>query len=187
MKKILVISSPSGGGKSTVAKYILNKYPKFAFSISATTRKKRVGEEEGINYFYLSEKEFLEKISGEEFIEYEKIFDNYYGSLKSNVNNLIQNGKYVLFDVDVKGALNIKKIYSDDALLLFILPPSVEVLEARLRKRESETDEQISNRLSRYKDEVALLEKFDVKIINGELINTFAEIDQIISHNFEVG
>ncbi len=184
MKKLLVISAPSGGGKSTIAKHILSNYPNFSFSVSATTRSKREGEIDGRNYLFITRDEFLFKIADNQFIEYEKIFNNYYGTLKSNINQLLDYGKFVLFDIDVKGALSIKKIYGDEALLLFILPPSLEVLEERLRKRESETDEQIKTRLSRYKEEMAQIDQFDAKVINDKLDDALKEVDNIINKEF---
>lgn len=184
LKRLLVISAPSGGGKSTIARFILEKYEKFTFSVSATTRKMREGEVNGVNYYFIDKEEFITKIQNDEFIEHEQLFDNYYGTLKSTINDLLDAGKNVLFDIDVKGALSIKKIFGEKALLLFIMPPSLEVLEARLRNRKSETDEQIRTRLSRYQEEMSMIDSFDVKVVNDVLEVAINEVDEIIKSNF---
>ena len=170
-KHLVVLSSPSGGGKTTIAKFLLEKYKQLKFSISATTRKIRHGEVHGKDYFFLSVLEFEKKISKSELVEYEMIFNNYYGTLKSEINNALTNNEFLLFDVDVKGALSIKRAYPDDTALIFIAPPSFELLEMRLRSRSTETDEQIKLRLERAKMELEMKNNFDYIIINDILEN----------------
>lgn len=180
-KKLLVLSSPSGGGKSTVANYILSKYPMMKFSISATTRPKRAKEKNGIHYYFLSKEDFEQKIKNNELIEYEYIFGNYYGTLKSEIEKAFKDDTILLFDIDVKGALSIKRAYPNDSFLIFIEPPSIEALKERLMKRKSETEEQINERLARAEMELKLKKEFDYIIKNELLIDTFNEIDAIIS------
>ena len=183
-KNILVLSSPSGGGKSTVARFILENFKNFTFSISATTRQPRPGELKDIHYYFLSRDEFRKKIDKGELIEYEEIFGNYYGTLKSSTDSILETGKYLLFDVDVKGALSIKKHFPETSVLLFIAPPSMEVLETRLRNRNTENEEQLQKRLERSRDEMEYIGLFDHRIINNELEETLTEVDAIVNREF---
>lgn len=178
-KKLLVISSPSGGGKSTLAKRILSQYPKIKFSVSATTRKMRDGETNGIDYFFLTREEFEEKIQKNDLIEYEEIFGNLYGTLKSEVQKRVEQNETVLFDVDVKGAISLRKEFPNDTLLLFITPPNMEVLETRLRARRTESETEIMNRLNRAQEENNFQSFFDEIILNDKLEDAFAKIDMI--------
>jgi guanylate kinase len=182
-KKLIVLSSPSGGGKTTVANFILVHYPKSRFSISATTRSKRDGEIDNQHYYFLSKEDFEKKIQLNDFVEYEKIFDNYYGTLKSEINNAIGNGEILIFDVDVKGALSLKKAFPDEALLIFLAPPSREVLESRLRNRNTETEEQIQKRLARADMEMATQNQFDYLIINNHLNETLEKVRKVLDDN----
>lgn len=183
-KNILVLSSPSGGGKSTVAKFILENFKNFTFSISATTRQPRPGELKDIHYCFLSRDEFRSKIEENELIEYEEIFGNYYGTLKSTTNTILDGGRFLLFDVDVKGALSIKKHFPESSVLVFIAPPSMEVLETRLRNRNTENEEQLQKRLERSKDEMEYIEFFDHQIVNNELEDTLIQVEAIIRQEF---
>lgn len=185
-KNLIVLSSPSGGGKSTIAKYLLKNYPHLKFSVSCTTRIQRPKEIEGLDYYFVSKAEFENKVNKNEFAEYEEFFGNIYGTLKSEINNIISQGKCVLFDVDVKGALSLKMAYPDDALLVFIAPPSMEILELRLKNRGTETQEQIDKRLERADLEMKMSKQFDYIIINDILENSFNEIDKIANDNFVV-
>jgi len=182
-KKLLVLSSPSGGGKSTIAKELLAKFENLKFSVSATTRAKRDGEINGVQYHFLKKDEFEEKIKSGEFVEYEQIFGNYYGTLKSETDKLLSLGFFVMFDIDVKGAMSIKNHYKDDALLIFISPPDFNTLETRLRKRSTETDEQINMRLSRAELEMSFSDKFDFVVINDSLENAISETIDIVNKN----
>ncbi len=180
-KKLLVISSPSGGGKTTVTNYILSKYPMIKFSISATTRPKRPREKNGVHYHFISREQFEEKIKNNELIEYEYIFGNYYGTPKSEIEKAFKNDIVLIFDIDVKGALSIKKAYPEESFLVFIEPPSIQTLKERLKNRRSESEEQINERLSRVEMELKLKEQFDYIIKNEMLSDTFNEIDSLIS------
>lgn len=185
-KKIVVLSAPSGGGKSVAANYILENFPQIRFSISATTRQKRNGEIEGQHYFFLKKQEFEEKIKSNEFVEFEEIFGNYYGTLKSEVDFNLKNNNLLLFDIDVKGAYSIKKHYANESLLIFLKPPSLEVLETRLRNRKTETDEQINDRIARAKMEISNCDNFDFVIVNDVLEETLKQIDEILKENLFV-
>lgn len=178
---IIVVSAPSGAGKTTIVKNILKTFPEIVFSISATTRKKRSSETNGVEYFFISEDEFLRKISDDEFIEWEKFYDYYYGSLKSFVEENVENGNCVLFEVDVKGALNIKRIYSE-AVLIYIMPPSLEELKKRLENRMTETEEDLKKRIARAEMELSLKDEFDHVIINDELEKAISEVKEIIKN-----
>jgi guanylate kinase len=182
-KNLIVLSSPSGGGKSTIAKYLLKNYPHLKFSVSCTTRIQRPKEIEGLDYYFVTKTEFENKVNKNEFAEYEEFFGNMYGTLKSEINNIINEGKCVLFDLDVKGALSLKMAYPDDALLVFIAPPSMEILEQRLKNRGTETQEQIDKRLERADLEMKMSKQFDSIIINDILENSFKKIDKIANEN----
>lgn len=179
LKSLIVISSPSGGGKSTLAKHLMGLYPKIKFSVSATTRRKRENEVEGKDYFFLDKDDFINKIQSNELVEYEEIFGNYYGTLKEEVDSKLKSGNTILFDVDVKGALSLKKEYPDDTFLIFITPPSMEILEGRLRKRSTESENEIKNRLLRASEEYKYKDYFDCTIVNDDLQTAFNEIEEI--------
>jgi len=178
---IIVVSAPSGAGKTTIVKNILKEFPEIVFSISATTRKKRKGETNSVEYFFITEEEFLQKIRDDEFIEWEKFYDYYYGSLKSFVNENVEQGKCVLFEVDVKGALSIKRIYPD-SILIYILPPSLEELTKRLKNRMTETEEDLQKRIARAEMELSLKDEFDNIVINDELEKAISEVKEIIKN-----
>ena len=186
MKKILVISAPSGGGKSVVVNYILSKFKRFNFSISATTRSIRDGEKDKESYYFLDKETFINKINNNEFVEYEEFFGNYYGTMVSEIERIVSLDKVPLLDVDVKGALSIKERYPDDALLLFLKPPSIEVLKQRLINRNTETIEQIEKRIARAEWEIEMSKNFDCVLINDNLDNLLNEIRKLISSNFLV-
>lgn len=179
-KKIFVLSSPSGGGKTTVAKYLLKKYDNFVFSISATTRKPRPDEHNGKDYHFMSHEEFELAIGKGDLVEYERIYDNYYGTLRSEIDSAIAQGKIVIFDVDVKGALSLKKAYPKQSLLIFIEPPSLDVLEDRLRRRHTESEEELAKRLKRAEMEIAQKDKFDYLIVNNDINETFGKVESIL-------
>jgi guanylate kinase len=185
-KKILVISAPSGGGKSVIANYVLSNFSKFSFSISSTTRSIRGGEKDGINYYFLDKNTFIEKINNNEFVEYEKFFENYYGTMKSEFERIFSLNKIPLLDIDVKGAFSIKKYYSDDALLLFLKPPSIAVLKERLLNRNTETIEQVNKRIKRARMEIEMSEDFDCVLINDKLDTLLEQVKEIIKINFAV-
>ena len=162
--KMLIVSAPSGSGKSTIVNWLMQEHPelKLYFSISCTSRAPRGTEQNGVEYFFLTPKEFKEKIANDEFLEYEEVYENrFYGTLKAQVENQRSAGQNVVFDVDVKGGINIKKFYGDDALSLFIQPPSVEELRRRLEGRGTDTAEAIEQRLAKAEYEMTFAPQFD--------------------------
>jgi len=179
VSRFLVLSAPSGGGKTTIAKMLVKRHGNISISVSATTRKKRPSEENGKDYFFLSEEEFQKNIDDDNFIEYEEVHGDFYGTVKSRIAELIDQGKTVIFDIDVKGALSIKKKYPD-SILIFIKPPSLEELKARLKKRKSESEVAINKRLGRIEFEYAQAKYFDHVIINDNLNHTIEQIEEII-------
>lgn len=179
MTKLFVISGSSGVGKGTVIKEFLNKHPEFRLSISCTTRGKREGEVHGVNYFFLSPEEFKECISKDEFLEWAEFSGNHYGTKKAFVQDCLNNGENLILEIDTKGALNVKKIMPE-AELIFIAPPSVEELEARLRGRHTETEEAIQKRLASIKLEIENSKQFDYKVINDTVENAVKELEKIM-------
>lgn len=177
--KIFVISSPSGGGKTTIVRRILSEFPEIIFSVSATTRPKRPDEIDSFHYFFLTEDQFLEKIKNDEFIEWERFYDYYYGTLKTFVIDSIQNGKSVLLEIDVKGALSVKKIFPD-AILIFIDVPSFEELVNRLKRRKTESETDLQKRIDRAKMELSYKDKFDYIFINKDLEEVTSQIKSLI-------
>lgn len=177
--KLLVFSAPSGAGKTTIVKDVLKNYKDFVFSISVTTRKKRKDEIDGVDYFFTTEKEFKKKIDNNEFVEWEKFYDYYYGTLKNYVDDNISKGITTVFEVDVKGALNIKKVYPH-AVLIFIAPPSIEELQTRLKNRNTETEEDFKKRIERAEMELSFKDKFDYIITNVKLEEAKKEVKRII-------
>ncbi len=182
-KRLIVLSAPSGAGKTTVAKHLLRTFPLLKFSTSATTRQQRPTEVHGRDYFFLSKEEFRSRIENGDLIEYEEIFGNYYGTLKSVVQEAIVRGEFLLFDVDVKGALSLRKHFPADSLLIFVAPPDLETLAQRLRQRHTETNEQILLRLARAEMEMGHRGEFDYVLVNNVLNDTLAEAEDIVRRN----
>lgn len=178
--KVFVLVAPSGAGKTTIAKKLLKDYPKIRFSVSATTRPPRKGEVDGKNYFFLTEEEFRKKIEDEEFLEWEFYSGNMYGTLRSEVDKLMESGYFPLLDIEVKGALNVKRIYDSKAVSIFIKPPSMAILAHRLENRGSETDESLKKRLERAKMEMSYADRFDYSVVNDDLETAYNEIKEII-------
>ena len=167
---LLVFSAPSGSGKSTLINFLMKQGLNLHFSISATSRAPRGNEKNGVEYFFLTPEEFRKKISEDAFVEYEEVYtDSYYGTLKEEVDKRLLKGENVVFDVDVKGALNIKKIYGEKAYLIFIKPPSIEVLRNRLVERNTDLPEVIERRLNKASYELSFASQFDVQIVNDDL------------------
>jgi guanylate kinase len=184
--KLIVISAPSGGGKTTVIRAVLkaSKHP-LRYSVSATTRKKRSGETDKKDYLFLGEKAFGAKADKGEFVEWEEVHGNYYGTLRGPLDAWLADGCRILLDLDVKGGLRVKQKFGDRAVLIFIAPPSFDSLVARLRGRNSETEAQIKKRLSRYPDEIAMSQYYDHVIVNENLATTVNKVIEIISHQLE--
>ena len=178
--KILVISGPSGAGKGTVVERILEIDPNVVLSISATTREKRKGEKEGVHYFYISHREFLDKIQNNELLEYNCYNENYYGTLKSYVDSLIDSGKNVILEIDVNGAFQIKE-KRPEAITVFLTAPSLEEIERRLRKRNTEDDETISKRLKIAKAEIARSKDYDYVVCNNDVDASAKRILEILN------
>lgn len=179
--KLYVFSAPSGSGKTTIVRDILKNYPDFVFSISATTRKKRSVEKDGVDYFFVSEEEFQTKINADEFVEWEKFYDYYYGTLKSFVDGNLAKGLSTVFEVDVKGALKIKKHYPN-SVLIFIAPPSIEELRERLIKRNTETDADLKKRIERAEMELGFKGQFDYVVSNINLEQAKKEVRKIVEN-----
>ncbi len=179
MKKLFVISGSSGVGKGTVIKEFLKKHPEFKLSISCTTRSKREGEVNGINYFFLTQKEFKKCIDNGEFLEWAEFSGNHYGTKKDFVENCLKNGENLILEIDTKGALNVKKLMPE-AVLIFIAPPSLKELESRLRGRHTETEEAIQKRLASIKLELENSKHFDYEIINDTVDNAVRKLAEII-------
>lgn len=179
--KALIFCAPSGSGKTTIVKHLLQQNADLGFSISASTRDKRGRtEQDGKDYHFLTPEEFKAKIDSNEFIEWEEVYaGNYYGTLKSEIQRVWDLGKNVIFDVDVQGGLNLKKYFGEKALAVFVKVPSVEVLKERLRERGTETDESLSRRLFKANFEMSFQDKFDVVLVNENLQKSLAEAQQL--------
>ena len=169
-EKLIIISAPSGAGKTTIVKQLLNSGLNLEFSVSACSRPKRENEVNGKDYYFLSVGEFKTKIKNDEFLEWEEVYkDQFYGTLKSEITRIWSKGNFVIFDVDVVGGLNIKKYYKEKALAIFIKPPSQEVLKKRLKGRATESDESLKKRIEKANYELSFAGKYDKIIINDEL------------------
>ncbi len=180
--KLIIFSAPSGSGKTTIVRHILKTYPdKIAFSISATSRPKRGVEENGKDYYYLTPEEFKTKITNHEFLEWEEVYaGTHYGTLKSEVEKIWASGKAVIFDIDVEGGLNLKNQFKDQALAVFVMPPSIKILEERLNSRQTDSPESIARRITKAEKELKTAELFDVFILNEILENAFVKAEEII-------
>jgi guanylate kinase len=168
--KLVIFSAPSGAGKTTIVHWLMKQIPELAFSVSATSRQKRSGETDGKDYHFLSVDDFKQKIRQNAFVEWEEVYENqFYGTLISEVERLRKEGKHVVFDVDVKGGMNIKRLYGNDALSVFVQPPSIEELEKRLLTRNTDSEESIRKRVKKAGYELQYAKHFDVVIVNDNL------------------
>lgn len=180
--KIIILVSPSGGGKSTMKKRLIEDFDQIQFSVSATTRAPREGERDGVDYYFLDRREFNEKIQKKEFLEWEVFYNGtMYGTLRSVVENDLNKGYFVLLDIDVLGAKNVKQMYGPEALAIFLSPPSIQVLKERLLARGTEDPESLQTRLERAENEMAYANEFDVNIVNDDLDKAYAKIRKTVS------
>jgi len=177
---LIVISGPSGCGKTSIARAILERHPEILFSVSATTRLRRANEVHGKDYFFITKESFQKKIRDNDLVEWEQIYDDYYGTPEEEIRKAATAGKPLLLDVDVKGALSIKKKYPTDSILLFVKPPSMEILKERLMNRRTENPEALHKRLSRATMEIEQAHRFDYTIINNTLETAIDEAESII-------
>ena len=176
----MVISAPSGAGKTTIAKAMLQKFPSLSFSVSATTRGRRDGEVGGKDYLFLSQEEFQKRVLNGDFVELEEIYGNWYGTLKSEIARAAAEGRQLLFDVDVKGGISIQRHYPH-ALMIFIRPPSVEVLVERLRNRRTEDEATVERRMQRVRMEMELGASFGHSVVNDDLADAIAQVESLIA------
>ena len=180
--KVIIFSAPSGAGKSTVVGHLLGLHPEFEFSISATSRAPRGQEQDGVEYYFIDAGRFRELIAEDAFVEYEEVYhDRFYGTLKSEVERIWAKGHVIVFDVDVKGGVSLKKYFKDAALSVLIVPPSMEVLEQRLRGRATDTEEAIRERLDKAQSELDFASgRFDRELVNDKLEDTFAKAEAMV-------
>lgn len=180
--KLILFCGPSGSGKSTVVKHVLEQIPDLAFSVSATTRSPRNGERNGVEYYFINMKDFISKIDADEFVEWEEVYSgSRYGTLKEEIQRLWNEGKHVIFDIDVLGGLRIKELYPSNSLAILVAPPSIQALEQRLILRNTESDESLKRRLAKAKFELDHAEQFDHVIINDVLQNALDEAEDVVN------
>ncbi|MBR4843389.1 MAG: guanylate kinase [Alistipes sp.] len=182
MGKLVIFSAPSGSGKTTIVKELLKRFDCFEFSISATSRQPRGAEQNGVDYYFLTNEEFKERVARNEFVEWEEVYQGAcYGTLKSEMERIWNNGKVIIFDVDVMGGINLKRLFGEDACSMFIMPPSIEELERRLRGRGTDAEEVIQKRVAKAEFEISKAPEFDHVVINDKLDVAVDEATEIIT------
>lgn len=182
MRKLVIFSAPSGSGKTTIVRELLKRFPQFEFSISATSRQPRGAEQNGVDYHFMTNEEFKERVERGEFVEWEEVYTGTcYGTLKSEMERIWAKGNVIIFDVDVMGGINLKKLFGDDACSMFIMPPSVEELERRLRGRGTDSEEVIQKRIAKAEFELSKAPEFDYVVVNDILEDAVNEAETIIS------
>jgi guanylate kinase len=181
--KLIIFSAPSGSGKTTIVRYLLKTFPdKLEFSISATSRAKRGLEENGKDYYYLTVEEFKQKIDNKEFLEWEEVYaGTHYGTLRTEVDRIWAKGKHVIFDIDVEGGLNLKKQFGEKALAVFVMPPSIKILEERLNSRSTDSPESIARRVEKAEKELKTADLFDVFILNEVLEDALVKAEKVVT------
>lgn len=180
-QKVIIFSAPSGSGKSTIVKYLLSKYPFLEFSVSATSRAPRGLEKDGVDYYFFTPERFRELVAQDAFVEYEEVYPgSFYGTLKSEVERIWKKGHTIVFDIDVKGGVNLKRIFGDKALSVFIKPPSIQELERRLIGRGTDSTEAIAKRVGKAAEELTYEDRFDRVLINDNLEVAFKEASDIV-------
>ena len=181
-EKAIIVSAPSGAGKTTIVRHLLSAIPELEFSVSACSREKREGETDGRDYHFISTDEFRKKIENDEFVEWQEVYPgSYYGTLKSELQRIWEKGCFPIFDVDVIGGLNLKKYFGDKSLAICIKPPSISALKERLQKRGTETEESFRKRLGKAENELTFAEHFDIIIVNDQLEDACAEAARIVN------
>ncbi len=184
--KVIIFSAPSGSGKSTIVNHLIKKYPQLEFSISATCRAPRGEEKHGKEYYFLSQEDFAQRVRNDEFIEWEEVYaGTSYGTLKSEIERIWDKGHIIVFDVDVKGGVNLKKIFGEHALSIFVMPPSIDELRHRLVKRGTDSAETIEKRVAKAAEELEYAPKFDRIIVNDELTVALAEAEDVVGKFIE--
>lgn len=179
--KLIIFSAPSGAGKTTIVKHLLTKFPFLSFSISATTRESRGDEVNEKDYYFISKEDFLHRVARQEFVEFEEVYSGtFYGTLRSEIQRIWDNDQHVIFDIDVEGGLRLKRKYEDDALAIFVQPPSLEVLKERLTGRGTDSAEKLQERFIKAEKELAYADKFDVILKNYDLTTACLEAEKLI-------
>lgn len=185
--KLIVLTAPSGGGKTTIKRHLLKSYDELGFSVSVTTRDKRPKESDGIDYYFKTTEEFYSLRDADAFVEWEEVYEGlYYGTLKSEVDRLWKSRKHIIFDIDVKGAMDIKKLYADQCLAIFIRPPSIQVIVERLKARGTESAESLAKRIKRIEKEMTYESKFDTILVNDLLPVALKESEQMIESFLDI-
>ncbi len=180
--KLVIFSAPSGAGKTTIVHHLLEKIPELSFSISATTRSKRGKERHESDYYFISKGEFLHKVAHQEFVEFEEVYKGtYYGTLRSEIQRIWNEGKHVIFDIDVEGGLRLRRKYENDAIAIFVQPPSLQVLKERLSARGTDNLEKLEERFIKAEKELLYADKFDVILKNNDLDVACAEAEKIVT------
>lgn len=181
--KLIIFSAPSGAGKTTIVKHLLKKFPNLSFSISATTRELRGTEQHENDYYFITKEDFLHRVARQEFVEFEEVYSGtFYGTLRSEIERIWNEGKHVIFDIDVEGGLRLKRKYEDDALAIFVQPPSLEVLKERLGGRGTDSEEKLQERYVKAEKELKYADKFDVILKNYELETACKEAEELVQN-----
>ncbi|TCD12668.1 guanylate kinase [Pedobacter frigidisoli] len=179
--KLIIFSAPSGAGKTTIVHHLLTKFPELSFSISATTRELRGAETHENDYYFITKEEFLHKVARQEFVEFEEVYNGtFYGTLRSEIERIWDDGKHVIFDIDVEGGIRLKRKYEEDALAIFVQPPSLEVLKERLSGRGTDSKEKLEERFVKAEKELTYADKFDVILKNYDLETACKEAEQLV-------
>jgi len=179
--KLIIFSAPSGAGKTTIVHHLLAKFPELSFSISATTRESRGAETHEDDYYFISKEEFLHKVARQEFVEFEEVYNGtFYGTLRSEIERIWNDDKHVIFDIDVEGGLRLKRKYEEDALAIFVQPPSLAVLKERLSGRGTDSPEKLQERFIKAEKELTYADKFDVVLKNYDLATACAEAEELV-------
>lgn len=180
--RLIIFSAPSGAGKTTIVHHLLKKIPELAFSVSATTRAKRGNEVDGKDYYFISKEEFLHRIAKKEFVEFEEVYaDNFYGTLRSEIERLWEEGKHVIFDIDVEGGLHLKRKFGERALAIFVQPPSLQVLIERLTGRATDSADKLAERIAKAEKELKYADQFDVILKNNDLQTACNEAEKLVT------